>query len=191
MLSFLCLHAVMTSWRDVMTSQNSFLPISACRCSKMRIQMYFCRYFGWWVPNYHRVCTCMMFLCHDMTSLKLLHDVRKRTAFISTCKCAWELITFSFLWLLWWLNYNLIIVFVFAWWNNVTKWRHDVIKHAVPISACKRVREMILFFVSIVFWVAKFKIIIDFVFSYVVMSQSDAMTSWHDYMTSQNSLHLY
>ena len=23
------------------------------------------------------------------------------------------------------------------------------------------------------------------------MSQSDAMTSWHDYMTSQNSLHLY
>ena len=40
---------------------------------------------------------------------------------------------------------NLSIVVVFAWWNNVTKWRHDVIKHAVPISACRRAREMILF----------------------------------------------
>ena len=40
---------------------------------------------------------------------------------------------------------NLIIVVVFAWWNNVPSWRHDVIKHAVPISACRRAREMILF----------------------------------------------
>ena len=40
---------------------------------------------------------------------------------------------------------NLIIVVVFAWWNNVTKWRHDVIKHAVPISDCRRAREMYLF----------------------------------------------
>mgnify|MGYP003542267360 FL=1 len=39
-----------------------------------------------------------------MTSLKLLHDVKKRTAFISACKCARELIPFSFLWFLWWLN---------------------------------------------------------------------------------------
>ena len=39
-----------------------------------------------------------------MTSLKLLHDVKKRTAFISACKCARELISFSFLWFLWWLN---------------------------------------------------------------------------------------
>ena len=41
---------------------------------------------------------------------------------------------------------NLVIVIVFERWNNVTKWRHDVIKHAVPISACRRAREMILFF---------------------------------------------
>ena len=39
---------------------------------------------------------------------------------------------------------------------------------------------MILFFVSIVFWVAKFKNIIDFVFSYVVMSQNDAMAWLND-----------
>ena len=47
------------------------------------------------------------------------------------------------------------------------------------------------FFVSIVFWVDKFKNIIDSVFAYVVMSRSDAMASWHDYMTYHNSLHLY
>ena len=40
---------------------------------------------------------------------------------------------------------NLIIFVIFAWWNNVTKWRHDVIKHAVPISTCRRAREMIFF----------------------------------------------
>ena len=39
-----------------------------------------------------------------MTSLKLLHDVKKRTAFNSACKCARELISFSFLWFRWWLN---------------------------------------------------------------------------------------
>ena len=78
---------------------------------------------------------------------------------------------------------NLVIVIVFAWWFNVTKWRHDVITHAVSISARRRTSEMVIFFVSIVFWVDKFKNIIDSVFAYVVMSCHDTMTSWHDYMT--------
>ena len=39
-----------------------------------------------------------------MTSLRLLHDVKKQTAFISACKCARELLSFLFLWFLWWLN---------------------------------------------------------------------------------------
>ena len=39
-----------------------------------------------------------------MTSLKLLHDVKKRTVFISAYKCDRVLISFSFLWFLWWLN---------------------------------------------------------------------------------------
>ena len=39
-----------------------------------------------------------------MTSLKLLLDVKKRTAFISAWKCARELISFSFLRFVWWLN---------------------------------------------------------------------------------------
>ena len=39
-----------------------------------------------------------------MASLKLLHDVKKQAAFISACKCAWAMISFLFLWFLWWLN---------------------------------------------------------------------------------------
>ena len=39
-----------------------------------------------------------------MTSLNLQRDIKKRTVFISACKCAGELILFSFLWFLWWLN---------------------------------------------------------------------------------------
>ena len=39
-----------------------------------------------------------------MTSLNLQRDINKRTVFISACKCAGELILFSFLWFLWWLN---------------------------------------------------------------------------------------
>ena len=86
---------------------------------------------------------------------------------------------------------NLIIVVVFAWWNNVTSWRHDVIKHAVPISACRRAREMIFFCLYSILCCQVQKFIIDFVFSYVVMSQNDAMTSWHDYMTSHKTHSIY
>ena len=39
-----------------------------------------------------------------MTSSNLLRDIKKQTVFISACKCARELILFSFLWFLWWLN---------------------------------------------------------------------------------------
>ena len=39
-----------------------------------------------------------------MTSLNLQRNINKRTVFISACKCAGELILFSFLWFIWWLN---------------------------------------------------------------------------------------
>ena len=58
LLSFLCLHDV----------TNLSSPISGRRYSKMMIHMDFCRYFGWWVSSYHRVCTCMMSSCHNVTS---------------------------------------------------------------------------------------------------------------------------
>ena len=98
-LSFLCLHDVMTSWRDVMTSQNSFLLYQLVDVLK------------WWytcISVNIRVMGSKQSSCmylHDiimskrdvMTLLKLLHDVKKRTAFISACKCARGLISFSFL----------------------------------------------------------------------------------------------
>ena len=142
MLSFLCLHEVMT-WRHDVTKLIS--PISACRCSKMRIHMYFCRYFGWWVPNYYRVCTCMMFLCHDMTSLKLLHDVMKRTAFISACKCARELISFSFLWFLWWLNSTWLL---FSYLHDGITSRNDAMTslNMLNLSQLVNVLERCFFF---------------------------------------------
>ena len=66
---------------------------------------------------------------------------------------------------------------------------HDVIKHAVPISVCSSARGMIFFcFYSISGCrVQKY----HSVFAYMVMPKSDSMTSWHDYMTSQNSFYLY
>ena len=116
-----------------------------------------------------------------MTSLKLLHDVKKRTAFISACKCARELISFSFQWFLWWLNSTWLLS---SYLHDKISSRNDVMMslNMLYLSQLVDVLERWFFFVSIAFWVAKFKNIIDFVFSYVVMSQSDAMTFWHDYM---------
>ena len=152
---FLCFawcHHVMTQRHDV---TKLIFPISVCQCSKMVIQIHFCKYFGCWVPNYYRLCICMIcFLVitwrHDVTEF-ILHYVKKLISVILACKCVRELIPFSVISLV--AELNFVIVIIFAWWNNVTKWRHDVIKHAVPISACSSARDMI-FFVSIVFWVA-------------------------------------
>ena len=46
-----------------------------------------------------------------MTSLKLLHHVKKQAAFISACKCARAPISFLFLWFLWWLNLTWLLSF--------------------------------------------------------------------------------
>ena len=66
---------------------------------------------------------------------------------------------------------NLVIDIVFAWWNSVTKWRHDVSEHVVPISACRSAREMILFcFYSIVdCWVQKYHRFCNCTCGYVIM----------------------
>ena len=116
-----------------------------------------------------------------MTSLNLQRDINKRTDFISACKCAGELILFSFLWFLWWLNSTWLLS---SYLHDGITSRNDVMTslNMLYLSQLVDVLERWFFFVSIVFWVAKFKNIIDFVFSYVVMSQSDTMTSWHDYM---------
>ena len=41
---------------------------------------------------------------------------------------------------------------------------HDVTKPDLPISARRCARKMILFFVSMVFWVTEFENVIDFLF---------------------------
>ena len=146
MLSFLCLHEVMTSWRDVMTSQNSLFLYQ------------FVDVLKWWytfisvdilVAGYRAIIVYVLAWClhvitwrHDVTKitkwrqetvclhLSLQMCSRTDSIFVSVISLVAEL--------------NLVIVIVFGWWNNVTKWRHDVMKHAVPISACRRAREMIL-----------------------------------------------
>ena len=77
---------------------------------------------------------------------------------------------------------NVVIVVVFAWWNNVTKWRHDVIKHAVSISACRRDSEMVLFcFYSISGWqVQKYHWFCICICGYVIMWRYDVMTWLYD-----------
>ena len=78
---------------------------------------------------------------------------------------------------------NFVIVIVFAWWNNVTKWRHDVIKHAVPISACSSARDIIFFcFYSILgFWVQKYYWFYICICGYVITWRHDVI---RDAMTS-------
>ena len=163
MLSVLCLHDVMTSWRDVMTSQNSFILYQPVVVLKWWYTCISVDGFQTIIAYVHTWCFYVITWCHDVTKIttwrqgtNCLHLSLQMCStadfiFVSVISSVAEL--------------NLIIVVAFAWWNKVTSWRHDVIKHAVPISACRRAREMNFFFVSIVFCVAKFKNIIDFVFS--------------------------
>ena len=54
---------------------------------------------------------------------------------------------------------------------------HDVSLNMLYLSQLVAVLEIRFLFVSIVFWVAELKNIIDFLFAYVVMPLRDAMTS--------------
>ena len=117
--------------------------------------------------------------CDVMTSQ---HDAPKLIFPISACRCARKMILFLFLW-----NFGLLsskMLSVLYLHDDVTSWRHVMTsKTGGTLSQLVDVLARWLFFVSIVFWVDKFKNIIDSVFAYVVMSCHDAMTSWHDYMT--------
>ena len=132
----------MMSWRDVMTSQTSFLLYRLVDVLK------------WWytcisednsVDGFQAIIVYVLAWClHDIT---WRHDVTKITTWrqeTNWLHLRWQmcsradLIFVSVISLV--AELSLIIVVVFAWWNNDTKWRHDVIKHAVPISACRRAR---------------------------------------------------
>ena len=156
MLSFWCLHDVMTSWRDVMTSQNSFLLYQLVDVLK------------WWYA--------CIFVDISVEGFQ--------TIMVSACKCARALISFLFLWFLWWLNSTWS--FSLYLHDGITS-RNDVMTSLNMLYLFQR-WFFFCFYNNLGCQIQK---IIDFVFSYVVMSQRDAMTSWHNYMTSQNSFQLY
>ena len=62
------------------------------------------------------------------------------------------------------------------WRHSVSTWRHEVKELTIHILASRCDRKMILFFVSMVFWVTKFKYVINFEFVWCC----DVMTSCHD-----------
>ena len=147
-LSFLCLHVVMTSWRDVMMSQNSLFLYQ------------FVDVLKWWytfisvdisVAGFQAIMVYVFACCLHVIAWR--HDVTKITTWRQETNCLhlslqmWSRADSIFLSVISWVaELNLVIVIVFAWWNNVTKWRHDVIKHALPISACRcGAREMFRF----------------------------------------------
>ena len=137
----------MMSWRDVMTSQNSPLLYQLVDVLK------WCYTFisvDILVSGFHAIMVYVLAWCFHVIAWR--HDVTKSTTWrqetyylhlsLQICSRA-DSIFVSVIFLV--AELNLVIVIVFAWWNNVTKWRHDVIENAVPISACRRAREMILF----------------------------------------------
>ena len=58
----------------------------------------------------------------------------------------------------WVAELSFVINIVVAWWNDVTKWRYDVIIQSVPISACRCAREIILvcYYSVLGCWVQKY-----------------------------------
>ena len=64
------------------------------------------------------------------------------------------------------------------WRHSISTWRHEVKELTIHIlaSRCNRKMILFLFFVSMVFWVTKFKYVINFSFVWCC----DVMTSCHD-----------
>ena len=175
-----------------MTSQNSFLLYKLVDFLKW---WYTCISVDISVDGFQTIIVYVFAWCLHVITWR--HDLSKITTWRQETNCLYlslqmcssaDFILVSVIYLV--AELNLIIFVVFAWWNNVTKWRHDVIKHAVPISACRRAREMILFCIYSIlgYQVPKCHLFCIFICGHVTKY---AMTSWHDYMTSQKSLHLY
>ena len=131
MCLYFCLDYVMTSWHNIMTSQNSLLRYQLGRCSKMMKQIYFRRHFGCQVPTYYHICICMMSFCHNVTSWRHWHyDMTSMNLFptsqpANVLESGFHSRFGNFLVA----ELNVVINIVVAWWNNVNKCSHDVIIH--------------------------------------------------------------
>jgi hypothetical protein len=121
MLSFLCLHDVMTSWRDVMMSQNSLLLYQLVDVLKW---WYICISVIISIAGFHAIIVYVLAWC--LHAITWRHDVtawRTQTFFlISACRCARKMIIFLFLW-----NFGLLsskMLSVLYLHDDVTSWRH-------------------------------------------------------------------
>ena len=162
----------MMSWRHDVTSwchKKLTFPILNCRCSKVMIHMYFCRYFGCWVPSY-----CVLAWCLHVITWR--HDVIKITTWRQETNCLHISLqmcsradSISFLWFLRWLNSTWLLS---SYLHDGISSRNDVMTslNTLYLSQLVDVLERWFFFVSIVLWGEKFKNIIDSVSAYVVMS---------------------
>ena len=173
----------MMSWRHDVTKLT--VPISACRCSEVMIHIYFCDYFGCRVLSKYGVCTCVMSSCHNVTSWRHLnYYVTSRNELPSSQPADVLVSWFLFVSVISSVaKLNLIIIVIaFAWWNNVTKWRHDVITHAVSISARRRASKIVIFsFYSILGWqVQKYHWFCICICGYVMPWRYDVMEWLYD-----------
>ena len=149
MLSFLCLHDVMTSWRDVMTSQNSLLLYQLVDVLK------------WWYTCISIIISIAGFqanvvyvLAWWLHVITWCHDVTKITTWRQETNCLHPSLqmcsradSISFLWFLWLLNSTWLLSSYLH--DGITLrtdvMTYDVTKHAVSISARWRASEMVLF----------------------------------------------
>ena len=101
------------------------------------------------VAGFQVIIVCVLAWCLHVITWR--YDVIKITTWRQETNCLHiskqicsraDSISVSVIWFV--AELNLVIVIVFAWWNNVPKWRHDVTKHALHISVCRRARKMIL-----------------------------------------------
>ena len=83
----------------------------------------------------------------------------------------------------WVKEFTCVINFSFVWCCDVMTSCHDVTKPDLPISACRCARKLILFLFRWFFRSLSSNMLLNF---YLY----DAMTSWHDVMTSLNLLYL-
>ena len=118
-----CFCACMMSWRDVMTSQNSFLIYQLVDVLKW---WYICISVDISVDGFRAIILYVLTWCSHVITWR--HDVTKITTWrqetncfhLSLQMCARaDFILVSVISLV--AEFNLIIVVVLAWWNNVTK----------------------------------------------------------------------
>ena len=165
MLSFLCLHDVMTSWRDVMTSQNSFLLYQLVDVLKW---WYTCISVDISVDGFQTISVYVLAWCLYVITWR--HDVTKITTWRQETHCLHLSLqmcsraTFIFVSVIY-LVAELHLIIIAILHDGITA-RNDVMTslNMMYLSQLVDVLERWLFVVSIAFWVAKFKNIIDFVF---------------------------